>query len=249
MQKLITPNRVTAIRVAIAILAVAMYAIAPREYAFSIGVAGVSLTFLAVVLDGLDGFLARRFHLASAIGAQLDILGDRVLENLFFTFFAVCGEISLWVPLFFFIRGAITDFLRGVAAARTRTTSNGESEMRRNWFLESRWGKAIVASRSSRFAYGAVKCACFCALGMEWMLRRMDGAPSADVLLIVSGVNIALVATAAAFCILRALPVLWEGRLDILRAPRADSRVLAGDPKSIREMRALGNSAHHVAAR
>ncbi len=118
MEKFITPNRVTAIRVAMAVAAVALYAVAPRAYVLPIGIAGVSLTLFAVILDGLDGFLARRFHLVSAVGAQLDILGDRVLENLFFTFFAVAGEISVWVPVLFFVRGAITDFLRGLAAAR-----------------------------------------------------------------------------------------------------------------------------------
>lgn len=248
MEKFITPNRVTAIRVAMAVAAVALYAVAPRAYALPIGIAGVSLTFLAVILDGLDGFLARRFHLASAVGAQLDILGDRVLENLFFTFFAVAGEISVWVPVLFFVRGAITDFLRGLAAARVIGTQQDESAHRRGWFLTSRVGKAIVASRASRFAYGAVKCASFCTLGIEWMLRHMEGAHSARVIHFVSGANVVLVAAAIAFCVLRAVPVFWEGRLDVMRASRpaaSSARISHGTS----EMHAYRNSAHHATAR
>src|SRR5579862_1511820 len=124
MEIVLTPNRVTVVRVAFAVIAVALFAMAPRAYVFEIGITAVSLTLLAVALDGLDGFLARRFQLSSAIGAQLDILGDRVLENIFFTFFAVCGQISLWVPVLFFVRGSVTDFLRGLAASRAVFSAN-----------------------------------------------------------------------------------------------------------------------------
>jgi phosphatidylglycerophosphate synthase len=248
MQTLLTPNRVTLIRVLFAICAVALFAATPRAYVLPIGIVGISLTFLAVTLDGLDGFLARRFHLASPIGAQLDILGDRILENLFFTFFAVSGEISLWVPLLFFIRGAITDFLRGLAASRTSSARGNESEYRRNWFLESAMGTAIVASRTSRVAYGAAKCACFCALGIEWTLRHSGIAASALVIHFLSVTNSALLAASISFCILRALPVFWEARADIFRALRPVASV-AHTPISIARLRAFRNSAGQSAAR
>jgi phosphatidylglycerophosphate synthase len=248
MEKFITPNRVTAVRVAMAIAAAALYAMAPRTFAFQIGIAGVSLTLLAVILDGLDGFLARHFHLASAVGAKLDILGDRVLENLFFTFFAVAGEISVWVPVLFFVRGAITDFLRGLAAARVGGLPRHEFEFRRSWFLESRFGKAIVASRASRVAYGAVKCASFCALGIEWMLRHVQTASSARAIHFVGAANVVLVSAAIAFCILRAVPVFWEGRSYFAREshPIDDSAHVSNTPVPLRTFR---RSAHQAVAR
>ena len=248
MHKLFTPNRVTLFRVLIAIAAVALYAAAPRAYVFQIGIAGVSLTFLAITLDGLDGFLARRFHLESPIGAQLDILGDRVLENLFFTFFAVSGEISLWVPLFFFARGALTDFLRGVAANREPSARSTALEHRLNWFLESKWGKTLVASRASRLAYGAVKCACFCVLGIEWTLRHSTGIASSATIQPAGATTTALVAATVAFCALRALPVLWEGRRNILLLSRPAGNttdLLKYNPR----LRAFHSSAQQTAAR
>src|SRR5258708_33125562 len=41
--------------------------------------------------------------------------GDRMIENVYFTYFAVVGMVSLWLPVLFFARGAATDFLRGLA--------------------------------------------------------------------------------------------------------------------------------------
>jgi CDP-diacylglycerol--glycerol-3-phosphate 3-phosphatidyltransferase len=248
MEKILTPNRVTLIRVLFAIAAVTVYGAAPRAYALQVGIASIALTFLAVTLDGLDGFLARRFHLVSPIGAQLDILGDRVLENLFFTFFAVSGELSLWVPLLFFARGSITDFLRGLASARERDACDSAFEYRRKWFLEGKWGKASVASPASRVAYGALKCACFCALGIEWTLHHVAGIVSAPTASFVSAASTALVAATIAFCILRALPVLWEGRLDVLSASQPFSHVTRISAP-VQNLQALRGSAHHAAAR
>src|SRR5277367_325904 len=97
-----TPNRVTAARVAAAFAAVALFNFGAD--ALSADLAAVLLTVAAIALDGLDGYLARSRGLATPLGAQIDILGDRVVENLFFTFFAVSGLISLWVPVLFFGR-------------------------------------------------------------------------------------------------------------------------------------------------
>ena len=81
-------------------------------------VAAILLTIAAIALDGLDGYIARKRNLATPLGAQLDILGDRVVENLFFTFFAAAGLISFWIPVLFFVRGTLTDFLRSLGSAK-----------------------------------------------------------------------------------------------------------------------------------
>ncbi len=83
--------------------------------------AALALIVAAIVLDGLDGYFARRKNLATALGAQFDIFGDRIVENLLFTFFATGGLVTVWVPVFFFVRGTITDFFRGVAARSGRS--------------------------------------------------------------------------------------------------------------------------------
>jgi CDP-diacylglycerol--glycerol-3-phosphate 3-phosphatidyltransferase len=155
-----TPNQVTAARVAAGFLAVAIFALFGRQIWADLG--AIALIVASIALDALDGYVARIRNLATPLGAQFDILGDRIIENLFFTFFATGGLITLWVPVFFFARGTITDFLRSAAAKA------GRSGFGRNSMLGTRWGRALVASRGSRVAYATLKCVCFCWLGLEW---------------------------------------------------------------------------------
>jgi CDP-diacylglycerol--glycerol-3-phosphate 3-phosphatidyltransferase len=212
-----TPNQITLARVAAAFAAVALFTAGQDVLAADL--AAVLLTVAAIALDGVDGYLARTRGLATPLGAQLDILGDRVVENLFFTCFAVTGLISLWVPVVFFVRGALTDSLRGLAARAGRTGFAGNS------MLETWWGKRLVASRESRAAYATLKCVCFCYLGLLLPLRHPSGVvsdatfgpwfaawlsePVASGLLnagrVLTGVTIV-------FCLVRAIPVIWEGR-------------------------------------
>ena len=200
-----TPNQVTLTRVVAAFAAVALFTVFGSS--FVADGAAVALTIAAIALDGLDGYLARTRGLATTLGAQLDILGDRVVENLFFTLFAVSGLISLWVPVLFFVRGTLTDFLRTLAARA------GRSGFGSNSMLESWWGRSLVASRASRAAYAALKCVCFCYLGFMLPLAHVTivwlDAPLRRGLAIAAQI---LVATTASFCIIRAVPVIWEGR-------------------------------------
>jgi CDP-diacylglycerol--glycerol-3-phosphate 3-phosphatidyltransferase len=79
-----TPNQVTATRVGAAFAAVALFTFFGD--ALVADLAAVLLTVAAIALDGVDGYIARTRGMATPLGAQLDILGDRVVENLFFTF-------------------------------------------------------------------------------------------------------------------------------------------------------------------
>jgi phosphatidylglycerophosphate synthase len=201
-----TPNQVTAIRVAAAFAAVAFFTFFGN--ALIADTAAVSLTIAAIALDGVDGYLARTRSLATPVGAQLDILGDRIVENLFFTFFAAIGLISFWIPVLFFVRGTVTDFLRGLAAR------SGRIGFGRNSMLESWWGRTLVASRASRVSYATLKCICFCALGLLLPLQHLPASSrfSTKTQLWVSPTAQALVFATVAFCLIRALPVVWEGR-------------------------------------
>src|SRR5271163_2101166 len=98
-----TPNRITAARILGAFVAVALFRFSATDV--RLGLAAVLATILTIALDGLDGYMARRKGMATALGAQFDILGDRAGENLYFTFFATAGAISVWVPVRFFVRG------------------------------------------------------------------------------------------------------------------------------------------------
>lgn len=199
-----TPNKVTCLRVALGFAAVSLFGRGPWP-----NLAAVALTVTAIALDALDGHIARRKNLATAMGAQIDILGDRLIENVYFTYFAVVGMVSLWLPVFFFARGAATDFLRGLAMRA------GHSGWAANAMVQSWWGRALVASRWSRGLYAAMKCLCFCYLGLELALTRgpvaMVGEITADVHAAIRlGAQLLTWATAS-FCFVRGLPVLAEG--------------------------------------
>jgi CDP-diacylglycerol--glycerol-3-phosphate 3-phosphatidyltransferase len=225
MAKLMTSNRVTLLRIMLGAAGVALYAADARENATIFGIAALALTIGAIALDGVDGYLARRFNLATQLGAQLDILGDRIIENIFFIYFAVCGQISLWVPVIFFVRGTLADFLRGAAATRGPIAGENREVFRQNWMLRSRWGQRLVASRFSRGAYAAMKCICFVALGLEWTLfhsrLHFNFISEAGIRASVSG----LVAATIVFCLARAVPVFWEGWRDMVAMSRPTGNI------------------------
>jgi phosphatidylglycerophosphate synthase len=199
-----TPNKVTLLRVAVGFAAVSLFG----RGAWG-NLAAVALTVTSIALDALDGHLARRKKLATPMGAQLDILGDRMIENVYFTYFAVVGMVSLWLPVFFFARGAATDFLRGLAMKAGH--SGGEA----NAMLQTWWGRALVGSRWSRGLYAAMKCLCFCYLGLELALTRgpmaLIGELTAHAQMMIHMGAQMLTWMTAAFCLLRGLPVLLEG--------------------------------------
>jgi CDP-diacylglycerol--glycerol-3-phosphate 3-phosphatidyltransferase len=199
-----TPNKVTALRVAVGFAAVGLFG----RGAWA-NLAAVVLTVASIGLDALDGHIARKRKMATPVGAQRDILGDRMIENVYFTYFAVVGMVSLWLPILFFARGAATDFLRGLAMKA------GHSGWGANAMLETWWGRALVASRWSRGLYAAMKCLCFCYLGLELALTRgpvaLVGRLAADAHAgIRAGAHVLTWATAG-FCLLRGVPVLVEG--------------------------------------
>lgn len=214
-----TPNQITVARVAAAFAAVALFTGFERSIAADL--VAVALTIVAIALDGVDGYVARARGLATPMGAQLDILGDRVVENLFFTFFAVSGLISLWIPVLFFVRGTLTDSIRSIAA---RT---GRSGFGRGGMIETRWGRALVASRASRAAYAALKCICFCYLGMLLPLAHLPAAwLNASLRLTLLNIGHWLVTATALACALRAIPVVWEGRRYFASGEKSRGRAL-----------------------
>ena len=199
-----TPNKVTLLRVGVGFAAVGLFGRGAWANLLAVG-----LTVAAIALDALDGHIARKKKMATPEGAQLDILGDRMIENVYFTYFAVVGMVSLWLPILFFARGAATDFLRGLA------TKAGHSGWGADAMIQTWWGRALVASRWSRGLYAAMKCLCFCYLGLELALTRgpvaLVGTLAAEVHAMIRTGALLLTWLTAAFCLVRGLPVLLEG--------------------------------------
>jgi CDP-diacylglycerol--glycerol-3-phosphate 3-phosphatidyltransferase len=199
-----TPNKITFLRVAVAFSAVGLFGRNPW-----LNLCAVALTVTAIALDALDGHIARTKKLAAPEGAQIDILGDRLIENMYFTYFAVVGMVSFWLPMLFFARGAATDFLRGLAMTA------GHYGWGANAMLHSKWARALVASRWSRGAYATLKCLCFCCLGLELALTHgpvaLLGSITVDLHAAIRNGAQYLVWATAVFCVVRGLPVFLEG--------------------------------------
>jgi phosphatidylglycerophosphate synthase len=72
----VTPNHVTAIRAAIVLFLASLVFAPPRP---SIAWIAVVASTMAAILDGVDGWLARRSGLTSAFGARFDMEVDALL--------------------------------------------------------------------------------------------------------------------------------------------------------------------------
>ena len=160
----------------------------------------VSLIFTIFVMwfDGLDGYVARKFNETSKLGAVLDIMGDRIVENLYWMSFCALGWISVLVPIIVLTRGIVTDSLRSLALAQG-FTAFGEKTM-----MQGKIAKFIVASNFSRFTYAVCKALAFLLLIAGHLKFNTD-----HTLYIIG-----LICTwiSVIFCVLRGLPVVFESK-------------------------------------
>jgi hypothetical protein len=79
--------------------------------------------------------------------------------------------------------------------------------------LETWWGRTLVASRASRAAYAALKCVCFCYLGLLLPAGHVNATwLNAGIRHTLALAGQFLVAATVTFCTIRAVPVIWEGR-------------------------------------
>jgi phosphatidylglycerophosphate synthase len=106
-QRLVFANMVTAIRAAIVSLVAATvffpgawHAIADHPWAF------VTLVMAALAMDGLDGFLARRYGEESVLGARFDMEVDALLILCLATSAFLLGKAGVWVLLIGLMRYA-----------------------------------------------------------------------------------------------------------------------------------------------
>ena len=159
------------------------------------------LTIVSILMDGLDGWVARRYGEVSRIGAVIDILTDRIVELTYWIAFAVLGWIPAWVPIVVAVRGLLVDGARAVAFERGLTAFGPTTMMR------SRIGNFLVASRESRSAYGIAKAAAF-----TLMIVAYASALPAMARPVVLTIGLISVYASVALCVLRGIPVLLEAR-------------------------------------
>lgn len=158
------------------------------------------LTAIAFAMDGLDGYLARKFNQSSKWGSVLDILGDRIVEVSYWTVFAVLGWLNIAFPLVCVARAFTTDGIRSVALSKGYTAF-GDTSMQ-----STKLGKFICASRFMRISYAVAKVAAF-------MLLIVVNTPGIEIwngLPLLNTITMTLAWIAIIFCVVRAIPVVVE---------------------------------------
>lgn len=166
------------------------------------------LTALVIYSDALDGYFARKLGQTSKFGAALDIAADRLVELAYWVAFACLGWIPVWVPMLFLVRGIFVDTIRASYAERG-FTAFGEKTM-----MKSSLAKFLVASNFSRFSYAVAKALAFCLLIAVHI-------PSLSIPYL-DTVTYFCVYFSCAFCVIRGLPVIIEGRALFTETTQSD---------------------------
>ncbi|MFQ5811973.1 MAG: CDP-alcohol phosphatidyltransferase family protein [Anaerolineae bacterium] len=160
---------------------------------------GAPLIVALILMDSLDGVVARRRDEQTLIGGALDIAADRAVEIVLWVAYAELKLILVAIPLTVIIRGALTDSIRNVALQHGQSA---HSMMRSSW---SRW---LVASGAMRSGYAVAKAVAFTLLALALGLQTGRYAAWHGVWIVASVVSW----IAVALCIVRGLPVLIEVR-------------------------------------
>lgn len=178
----------------IAIYLIKVYVDDTNAYLWAFG-----LTIVAFSLDGLDGYVARKFHEESKFGALLDIMSDRIVENSYWILFAVMdwlGAYGLLFPLIAITRGFITDTIRSAAMEKGLTPFG----MQRNPIC-----KWITGSKFMRITYAVAKVLAFIVI----IAANIPCLPPHDKS-ILSTWGMGLAILAIVLCVVRGLPVVIE---------------------------------------
>jgi CDP-diacylglycerol---glycerol-3-phosphate 3-phosphatidyltransferase len=166
----------------------------------AVRLAGVALLFLGLMLDTVDGIVARKTGQTSLFGSVLDIAADRTYELVLWVCFADLGMIPVAIPLIVIARTTLTDAFRSIGVGQGTAP-----------FAQHRTplGRFLVGSAFMRVGYSASKLIAFCGLALvqafggfapETALARAAGA----LLRVLQGVAW----VAVGFCVFRGLPVI-----------------------------------------
>jgi CDP-diacylglycerol--glycerol-3-phosphate 3-phosphatidyltransferase len=165
--------------------------------------AGAALLFLGLLLDTVDGAVARARAETSLMGSVLDIAADRTYELALWVSFAHLGLVSAVIPLVVLARTTLTDALRGLGVAQGIAPFDQH---------RSRLARFLVASAWMRTGYSSAKVSAFCGLAVAHALL---GFPPESGLRVVAPSLLAaanaIAWIAVVVCVVRGAPVMVEG--------------------------------------
>jgi CDP-diacylglycerol--glycerol-3-phosphate 3-phosphatidyltransferase len=155
------------------------------------------LIVVLILMDSLDGIVARRRQEQTLLGSALDIAADRAVEIVLWVTYAHLGLIPMVIPMTVVIRGTLTDSIRSVALQHGHSAYG---------MMRSLWGRWLVASPPMRTGYAIVKAVAFTLLALALGLKTGGRGGWHRVWTTASAFSwIAL-----ALCLVRGVPVLVE---------------------------------------
>jgi len=168
----------------------------------------VLLVIILIVMDSLDGYVARKRGESSLLGSVLDIMSDRSVEIVLWVCFAYYRLIPLAIPIIVIIRGTVVDALRGLYVSKGQRPFDA---------MRTKLGRFLVATPVMRTTYAVAKAVAFAGLALVHALnawaaqgdiaqRWVNG--SHLLFLIISWLAVAL-------CLVRGIPVIVEAIPDL----------------------------------
>ncbi len=196
--------------------------------------ATAGLLFLGLMLDTVDGMVARKTGQTTLFGSVLDIAVDRTYELVLWVCFADLRMISAAIPLIVIARTTLTDAFRSIGVAQ------GTAPFAQH---HTALGRFLVGSTWMRVGYSVVKITTFCGLALaqalDAFLAEVGGrgavAPMTGALRVVAWVAVLL-------CVLRGLPVIvpalrqyWP-RAPMASASKGERREPRRPPAPVRQL-------------
>lgn len=177
--------------------------------------AGVVLLFIGLMLDTVDGMVARKTGQTSLFGSVLDIAADRTYELVLWVCFADLRMIPLAIPLIVIARTTLTDALRSIGVGQGTAP-----------FAQHRTalGRFLVGSTVMRTGYAVTKVVTFCGLALALAFSGLPG--DSIYVRAVPWMMTALLVTAwlaVLFCVFRGLPVIVSSLRRYWGTPAAGS--------------------------
>jgi CDP-diacylglycerol--glycerol-3-phosphate 3-phosphatidyltransferase len=160
----------------------------------------VPILFLLLMLDTVDGQVARARKQTSLLGSVLDIAADRAHELALWVAFCDLDLIPAAIPFIVIVRTTLTDSFRSIGVRQ------GEAPFDQ---YQGRLARFLVKSSWMRSSYGISKIVAFCGLTLALALRGFpEGSIEADWAPLVHRIFLIISWAAAAICVLRGLPVI-----------------------------------------
>lgn len=163
----------------------------------------VPYLFIALMLDTIDGVVARQRNDATLMGSVLDIAADRVYELVLWVALADLRAIPVAIPLIVITRTTLTDAVRSIGVRK------GKAPFEQH---KSDLARFLVGSAWMRSGYSVSKILAFCGLTFGLALSGFPagGTLEQSAATVLSAFRM-VAWLAVVFCIVRGTPVILSG--------------------------------------